>query len=236
MTSYTTKTSKLSDKMTQLDSQVTLSEEPLAHRNGIVWLIVGAKGKGKTSLLLNALKTKNEDGGYRGFFDNIYICSPTMKGDSKAKKLYNEVNDDGNFYDTVNNNILNEIIEKIDAHNEEHPNDHNLLVLDDCINFLPKSNQKNAVFNSLITNCRHKKLCIFVTLQKLKGANTIVRANTDMVSMFNSTPAERADFCKEFGVPEALFDFCTDSPYSFLHYTNTSGKPLIFKKFNQVDY
>jgi hypothetical protein len=45
----------------------------LPHKNGFVWVLAGAGGSGKSSLLLNCFKSKNA---YRGRFDNVYLFTP----------------------------------------------------------------------------------------------------------------------------------------------------------------
>ena len=235
MSKYSSKETKLSQRLKAHDQQVVLTEEALPHRDGLCWLIVGSKGTGKTSLLKSALDTKDCDGGYRQYFSKIYIISPSMQNDKKMKRLVDEVEEEGQFFDKLDNENLREIVDMIDEYNEEHEGRHQLLILDDCIAMLPSASSKNALFNSLITNCRHKKLCIWITLQKLKKANTIIRTNTDMVSMFAATPGEKKDFLEEFGVPEDAFDYCTDKPYSFIHMTRTSGKPKLFCKFDPLE-
>lgn len=233
---YKTVESKITSKLRKLDDTVPLSEEPLPKRNGLVWALVGRKGSSKTTTLMNALTTKMKDGGYRGYFDNIYICSPSMERDKKTNKLVEEVQKDGNFYDSLSNRILEDIVEKIKAYNDGHDDCHNLLILDDCLALLPKSNVKNAVFNSIIMNCRHLKLSIFITAQKLKGLNTIVRSNTDMISMWRTDNAsEKKDFIDEFACPADLYDYCVSEPFSFCHITFTAGRPLYFKKFDRID-
>ena len=169
-------------KNQKLDNQVILSNDSLPKRDGLIWLLCSRKGGGKSTQIYNALDTSIKDGGYRKFYDTIYICSPSMRGDKKMKKLVDEVDNDGNFYETLNNQILEEIIEKA----KSNPDENSLLILDDCISLLPKSTQKNAVFNSLVCNCRHigKGMSIWITVQKLKGVNSTIRNNTDMISMY----------------------------------------------------
>ena len=241
-TAYKVKESKLTKRLKKLDNTTPLSEEALPKRNGLIWILCGRKGSSKTTVLMNSLKTRQSHGGYKGFFNNIYICSPSMERDTKTSKLVEEVKRDGNFYDTINNDVLTEIIDKIKDYNdsfepeEGQTQPYNLLILDDCLALLPKSNTKNAVFNSLCLNCRHLKLSIFITAQKLKGLSTVVRSNTDMISMFRTdNNSEKNDFMQEFACPEGLYQYCTSEPYSFVHITFTSGKPIYFKKFDRVE-
>jgi len=217
----------------KLDNQVLLSNEALPKNNGIIWLLVGRKGSGKSSQLYNALDTSQKDGGYRKFYDTIYICSPSMQGDKKMKKLVDEVEDDGNFYDTLNNEILTEIINKA----KSKPDENSLLILDDCISLLPKSVTKNSVFNALVCNCRHigKGMSIFITLQKLKGVNSTIRNNVDMISMYKTfSNTELKSYTEEFDTPKDIYISNTEEPHSFLHTTFTSGRPRFFKNYEPI--
>mgnify|MGYP006112440261 CR=1 FL=1 len=48
----------------------------IPNRNGFVYLIVGAPGSGKSSLLLSMFNKKNGTAYYRNKFDNIYLFTP----------------------------------------------------------------------------------------------------------------------------------------------------------------
>jgi len=75
------KPSKITSKLKKMDNQIsTPNDDVLPKRTGILWLIVGRKGSGKSTVLLNALKAKQEDGGYRSIFSSY-------KQNAKARKL-----------------------------------------------------------------------------------------------------------------------------------------------------
>jgi len=216
----------------KLDDTAPLSNEALPKRNGIVWLIIGQKGSSKTTMMLNVLNSKE---GYRGFYDNIFIISPSMGKDEKASHLVEEVEKDGNFYEILNNNTVEVIMKKLGALNDGKKNIHKLLILDDCISMLPRSSQKQALFNQLIISCRHLKLSVWITLQKLKGASPLIRTNTDVLSMFRTdNSSEKKDLIQDFGIPIHIYEEAINEPYSFLHTTFTSGKPLYFKRFEPI--
>jgi len=220
-------------KCQKLDNQVILSNDALPKRDGLVWLLCSRKGGGKSTQIYNALDTPIKDGGYRKFFNTIYICSPSMENDKKMKKLVEEVEDNGNYYDTLSNEILEQIISK----SKSEPDKNSLLILDDCISLLPKSTQKNAVFNSLICNCRHigKGMSIWITVQKLKGVNSTIRNNTDMISMYKTfSNTEEKSYLDEFDTPKEVYRNNTAEPHSFLHTTFTSGIPKFFKNYEAI--
>jgi hypothetical protein len=216
-----------------LDNQVIASSEALPKRDGLIWLLTGRKGTGKSTQIYNALDTPIKDGGYRKFYNTIYICSPSMQDDKKMQKLVDEVEQSGNFHDSLSNDILSEIVSKA----KSEPDKNSLLILDDCISLLPKSTQKNAIFNSLVCNCRHvgKGMSIWITVQKLKGVNSTVRNNTDMISMYKTfSKTEEKGYLDEFDIPKEIYERVTSKPHAFLHSTYTSGIPKFFDKYEEV--
>jgi len=221
-------------KNDKLDNQIIMSDDPLPKRNGLIWLLVGRKGSGKSTQVYNALNTSQKDGGYRKFYDTIYICSPSMENDKKMKKLVNEIQDDGNFYETLNNQILEEILNKA----RSKPDENSLLILDDCLQYLPKSTTKNALFNGLVTNCRHIGLgmSIWITTQKLKGINSTIRNQVDMISFYKSySNTELKSYFDEYDTPKNIYEdnINTDS-IRFIHTTFVSGRPKFFKDYEPI--
>lgn len=232
------KESELTKKIKKLDNQCPLSDDPLPKRAGLLWLICARKGQGKTSLLMNALKNKDM---YKGYYDNIFIISPTMQDDDKCSKLVKEIEKDGNYYERLNNTTLDEIVEKIKSFNDEFDTKEegriqsNLIIADDCLSDLPKSTQKLQTFNKLVISLRHLKTDMWISTQKLKACSTLVRNNTDMITMYRTdSTSERKAFEDEFSCPSDLYEYCISEPYSFCHITFTSGKPIVFKKFDRV--
>ena len=72
-----------------------INDENISRRNGMVYVLSGSGGSGKTSLLLSMFKSKNY---YRNKFDNIYYFCPASSFDSVAShpfathdKVYNEL-------------------------------------------------------------------------------------------------------------------------------------------------
>lgn len=228
----------ISDKIKALDNQISIVEEPLLHRP-CVYLIIGGIGSGKSNLVANILNIPVKQGGYRKFFSKIFVISPSMKQEKgKFSKLVEETEREGNFYTSLNNNTLKDIMEKLEEFNDETDyKENSLLLLDDCLAELPKSqtHPKNALLHKIICNARHLNLSVWITSQKLKCINTITRCNAQMVSMFSAVPKEREDFCTEYGVDPRVYQYCTQEPYSFCHLVmNKGGIPVIYKKFDRL--
>jgi hypothetical protein len=113
-----------------------------------------------------------------------------------------------------------------------------LLILDDCINLLPRSTQ-NSKISDLYTNHRHYKLSIITTSQCYKKLNTTIRRNSDMLSLFRTEnfseyESIREDWSIDRKKFDAVWEFATDKPNSFLHIVVTGVRPVFFKKFNKI--
>lgn len=238
MTSLKVKQSKISSKMKALDNQLTGEDGVFPHRTGILYLVIGRKGSGKSTVVLNLLKTKIEDGGYKKFFDNIYMINPNGR-DPKYEKLINELEKTDNYFTDFNNDVLETIEERVRTFNDNYEGEgkpKNLLILDDVMAFLPKTNQKAKVFNGIITGMRHLHLSVFITAQKLKGLNTLIRSNADIVSVWRSDSAgEIKDIQEEFGIKKEILDEAWKEKHGFATVSFTSGKPVYYIKFDEIE-
>jgi hypothetical protein len=179
---------KLTSKINKpLDKHLIRTDDPLPKTTlGLIYIISGRKGSGKTSLAINLLSNKKE-GGYKKFFANIWLISPTARTDTKMKKLVNELDEQGKFYDEFNDIVIDEIRENVKAYNEENKDDdpRNLLILDDCMCDLPPR-QARSILNKVVILARHMRLSIWLLVQKYNTVNTIIRSNADLISFFKT--------------------------------------------------
>jgi Cdc6-like AAA superfamily ATPase len=242
---------KLSQAITPLDNQLVKSDDPLPDSPGVIYLISGKKGTGKSTIILNLLKKKASP--YYKTFDNIFLISPTAQRDSKFDKLCQELSEDDKCWDELSEEIIQNIIDRVQEFNDEweaetdpkilkkrkgaKPN--NLLILDDCIHMLPKSTT-NSIVNRLFTTSRHLKLSIWVVTQKYNKINPLIRANADLISFFPSdNKKELQTLIDDINVDEKLFkqiyEFATDKPNTFMHVSLFGNKPNFFKKFDKIN-
>jgi len=215
------------------DKQIIVSDDPLPKNMHFIYVIIGKRGSGKSNLLLNALQHKIF---YKGYFDNIFMLSPTAQNDKKFKKLLEELDDDDKFYNDCNDTTIQEIIDKITTFNDEWDNNkrepRNLIIFDDCIADMPKSTTK-SLFNKLIISNRHLKTSIIITSQKFNLLNTTIRANIDMISFFkNDNSQEKKGFLDEYGIDEKILNAICVNNHDFMHVSFCSGVPLYYDKFN----
>lgn len=232
----------LSGEIAPLDSQVVKTDEPLPQAH-IVYIICGKRGSGKSTLLLNLLKRKNSP--YHKFYDNIMMCSPTAGRDPKFDKLVEELQREDKFYDTLNDDVINDIVERLKQFNDEyaveHPKSqpHNLLILDDCIHLMGTSNAHSSL-NQLFSNGRHLKLTLFICTQKLNKLSTLCRSQADLITFFpNDNQKEFDTLESEWNIDpkllKAVYNYATDEPNSFLHISLFGRRPQFFKRFDKID-
>lgn len=231
----------LSSDISPMDNQVVKTDDPLPLGNSI-YIFCGKRGSGKSTLLLNLLKRKTSP--YHKSFDNIFLCSSTALRDEKFSNLIDELKEDDKYYDTINENVMNEIIEKITQFNDDYKKEHpkktprNLLILDDVIHLLPSSTEKSSI-NQIFTNGRHLKLSTWICTQQLTKLNRLIRTNADLLSFFpNDNKKEFETLSEEWSIDpkllQSIYNFATDAPNSFLHISFCGRKPVFFKKFDRI--
>lgn len=248
---FSTIKNPLSDKLYSLDSQVQKSDEPLPKDCGhLIWSVIGKKGTGKSTLMLNALKIH-----YKKYFDNVYLISTTAEKDDKFSDLIEELAHDGKYFSDCTVEIVQEILDKLEAYNGGVPGKHkkkvrNLVIFDDCLHLLPK--QTKGGINQLFTCNRHFKTSVWVTSQKWNALNTLIRSNCDLHSFFRTDSKQEYETIKnDMNINPDLFDSIynyvfeqndndncitgpSDNERPFLHISFCGGKPAFYRKFDRI--
>jgi hypothetical protein len=238
MAEFKTETNALTSKMTALDHQVDSGKNAPFPKSHFLYLIVGGIGSGKTTTALRLLKIPKEDGGFRKAYHTIYVVSPTAKYDDKWDRLINEVDQDGNYYTECNDETMGDIIDKIEASNENNKGASSLVIIDDCVDSF--TNRKKSKLDKLILTLRHLKTTVFLMSQKLNSIPTLIRAQARCITFFPTiNRREEQTFYNEINVDEELFkkimDFCsTGDDHPFLHVKLGEGRPIFFRKYNRI--
>lgn len=253
---FKTESNPLSSDIAPLDKQVVRTDDPLP-LSYINYVVIGKKGSGKSTLILNLLKKKTSP--YYQKFDNIYLISPTAGRDTKFDKLVNELKEEDKFYDDLNDETINEIILKLQEFNDgfiESQNEaneeliekkkkpkpiiqpNNLLILDDCLANLPSSNA-HSLINKIFTNARHYKLSIWCLVQKYNKLNPLIRTNSDLITIFpTDNSKEFKSISDDWNIDpkllQSLYNFAVDKPNSWLHISFFGTKPNFYKKFDRI--
>jgi energy-coupling factor transporter ATP-binding protein EcfA2 len=208
-------------------------QEAIPKDNGyFIYCIVGARGRGKSTILLGLL-----NGYLKGYYNNIYLCSTTCYKDDKFKALVEELKEEDKVYDTFSDSICQEIMDKLE-NDVENGDKRNLLILDDCASLIPTSTEKNSSFNKLILGSRHYKVDIILTTQKFNKLNTLVRSNLDIISLFSTVNKKELQcYTDELNVNKEHFEDMLNQlvdKHEFLTISFISGKPVFYKNFDRI--
>lgn len=227
---------KLSDSMVALDNQLEIGEGVFSRR-GYLYLILGQKGSGKSSVLANLMQTPAKEGGFLKRYDKIYMVTPTR--DQKLESLISDLEEMGTFYDEFSDANIEEIVDDIKrfkASWKKKRKPEILLLLDDVLASLPSSRQKKGPFIRLIFNHRHLSTDIILLAQRYRDVPVSLRSQIDIISTFGlNNQTERKGFLEEFSVPEQIFKEVTDRPHNFLTVSMMrTGKPRLYDRFDEI--
>lgn len=230
----------LNDIIKPLDNTFNRGDDPLLlDNNSCVWVISGRRGAGKSTLCLSVLHSKK---GFRKRFKDIYLISPTASTDKKFKKLVEELEEDGRYYQEMNERNVDGILDAIREDNEANDKKNmHCLILDDVVLDLPKS--KSSLVNKLVITSRHLNLTIIIISQKYNALPTIIRSNADLISFFPSMNShEIKTFQEDLNISKPMFEeiykACSEKPTDFMHCNLLAFPPRFFCKFEplQINY
>ena len=230
----------LSQIIKPLDNTFAGSDDPLLlNNNSCVYIISGRRGAGKSTLALSLLNSKRA---WRKRFDNVFLVSGTAKSDRKFSRLVDELEEDGHYFDHLDEAVVQQIFDMCqDANHEggERKRPLHLLLLDDVIMDLPKSRQ--SLLNTLVIQSRHHNLSLCLITQKYNLVPTVIRSNADLISFFPSLNAKEVQtFQEDLNLSKELFEriygvATRGDPQSFLHCNLLAYPPRFYKKFDPIE-
>lgn len=236
--SLTTIDNPLSEAIKPKDDQANYKADQVFAKDHFLYLVVGRKRSGKSTLALNLLDTPEKVGGFKKKFDKIWLVSPTAANDPKMKELVDELEADGQFYNEFNNEIQKELMDRIKEFNskwQKKKKPHHLVIYDDVMAFLPHNKKKGQSFNAFMTNQRHFKSSAMILAQRLNELNPLVRSQCDIISYFRQdNPKEDKIFSETYGVPVELIGACTGEPHSFITANFLHTTPKFYKRFDEI--
>jgi hypothetical protein len=212
------------------------------NKKNFTYLICGKKNSGKSSLILSLLDTPVKEGGFKKEFNHIILVSPTAQRDDKFTELVNELSIDGLFYDELNQENMNDIMEKIkglldnfDTKKKKKSKPHILVIFDDCVHTMPSNRKKNQTFNKLMLQNRHYNTSIVILTQRFNELSPLVRSQADIVSYFNqNNKTENKMFCDMYDIDPDMLQYATGDAHSFLTVSFTHSMPIYYKKFDKI--
>lgn len=201
---------------------------------------VGKKGSGKSSAMLSLLTSKKSP--YHKTFHNILLCSPSAPHDDKMRPLYEELVNEGKYFEELTNDTAIEMKDLLNQLNEnsgkKKPN--NLIILDDVTQSFP-TGRKPSPITQLFTNSRHLKTSIWVVTHKYNSMPSIFRNQLDCIFLYKTnSKAEILSLQKDLPFDEKSLEKnlkqATDVPYGFLYLNLTGPRSKMYdSEFKELD-
>ena len=219
-----------------------IEAQNISKRNGMIYILTGSGGSGKTNLLLNLFKNRHC---YRGKFHNIFYFCPQSSFLSvlnhpfkNHSRVYHELTVDilMSIYEQLND--LKEEKNKNDSDSDDEPEiEYNCIIIDDFADSL-KSKDIESVLNTFIIKARHLRCAFIFTLQSYYYFPKILRKQITYITIFkpkniaefDSIAHELLNLNKEDGLK--LYNYIYDESYSHLDLDTVQNK--VYKNFNEL--
>ena len=228
----------------------------ISRRNGMVCVYTGSGGSGKSSLMLNQFKDKNQ---YKKVFNNIYYFCPSASFNSVDKHPFEKL---PNVYHTLDVATLSEIYEELVSKKDEATKEkekrepiaivgeeeepeyeeeedkeiqYSALIIDDFANDL-KNPDIQSYLSKMIIKARHLCCSFFITLQSYTYMPKILRKQITYITIFK--PKSYAEYesvaIEIFNLNKAdaltLYDYVFNAPYTHLDFDTITNQ--IYKNYN----
>jgi len=173
-------------------------------------IINGSVRSGKSNLLMNFIYNDNF---YHNKFDNVVFISPTVHID----KTLQHMQDDDDIITSNDMENLDDTISKIIEEQVKNPDEHSLIILDDCLGFI----KRNSVLTHLATRYRHYKMSLIISCQDFRSIPNIIRPNASGYVVFKTPNQKEIDkieyeFGSLFPTFAEFYQTATDKVYNFL--------------------
>ncbi len=204
-------------------------------------LIVAPKGAGKSTFIINCLIKKSL---YRGYFDKIYIWSPTMALDEKFSDAI-ALPDEQMFEEYEEEDLLDILQQQADdiKENGKKKSKKILLIFDDMAQSVAFNQSKKNAMTKLFFNLRHYNASLWVASQRYSGAMPLnFRTNLSGMIMFdipNQKELEKIIDENAGSVSKrqfkTIYEYCMDIPFNFMYLNFQVHKSKMFhKNFNML--
>jgi len=220
----------------KMDKYIPDIVEGVSRRNGMIYLLVGSGGSGKTSLLLNQFR---RGGAYHKKFHHLYLFTPAISFASvkdhpfeKHDKVQHE----------LTRNTLEDLYEELKDRKEEHDDDdemeYNCVVIDDMASTL-KEKDVQKLLNTMLIKARHFNTCFIFTLQSYLYMPKMLRKQTTYATIFkpknreewNSINSELLQMKEDDA--KKLYDYVFEKEYSHLDIDTIENH--LYRNFNLLE-
>lgn len=205
-------------------------------------ILVGRPGSGKTNFLINLLKGSKVNGerrGLRKLFNNIVVCSPSIK--SLKQNIFKNLDEEKMFED-FDMNFIEFVRDLTDVESDE--NFSTLIICDDVGTQLRKDARVEKAYLQLAFNRRHRKLSMITTVQSYKNLPVGLRTTAshlvlwrpvnqkELISIWEEVlgPIERKDL-------NYFIEYIFSKKHNFLFVDMSlmlSNKFVFYKNWNKI--
>ena len=228
--------------------------ENISKRNGMIYVLTGSGGSGKSSLMLNLFKDKSM---YRNKFNNIYYICPSSSFSSVHKHPFEK--HDKVFHElTVSllESIYNQLIaikekatekrekkkekayeDDVSEEEEEEEIQYSCIIIDDMASSL-KDNDINKQLNKMMIKARHLCCSFIITLQNYYYFPKILRRQLTYITIFKPQNIESwnniADELMNINKEDALkiYNYVFNEQYN--HLDIDVLKNIYYKNFHKL--
>ena len=210
--------------------------EPLANKPHI-YMYVGSKGSGKTSLAVSLLTSKKKNRAYYRNQHNVLLCIPENSLHSIDNKLITQ-------HEKIYNNFDLDFLETLeDTAGEGAYQDEFTMALIDDSGVKLKDKFLAKQLTSLVHRHRHLLMSIHLLVQSMMDVPLSIRKNVDGIFFFKPVNSKQStafieeylgDLTKE--EVQQLFNYVFDKKGNFL-FVKTSTLPFeYYKNFNKLTF
>jgi thymidine kinase len=193
-------------------------------------IILGKMGQGKTTLITNLVKTV-----FKKCFEHIIIFIPAGSRRSIENDIYGKNLPSADLYDTLTEENLDEVIEKIEEASEEGEN--TLLIIDD---FQAALKDPNVLIRlqKIATRMRHMRTTIFILQQNFQKMAKFMRELVSNVITFNTGKSQLTKLFEEtVQIDKDKFQALTDIAFRDKNdwiAINVNGARNIYRGFDRI--
>lgn len=214
--------------------------EGISRKNGMIYVITGSGGSGKSSMLLGQFRkgsANNKPGAYYRKFDHLYYFCPSVSFESvsnhpfkKHDKVYHELTVD------ALEELLNELKERKEANGEAMADqEYNMVIIDDFASDL-KNKEILKILNQMFLKARHLNTSFVILTQVFNYIPLILRKQITYCTIFKPRSGEEIEAIRKELLhmkqedAEKIFDYVFNEPYQHLDIDAFEGK--LYKNFN----
>lgn len=221
----------------KMDKYIKDIPDGISRRNGMIYLLVGSGGSGKTSLLLNQFR---KGGSYHRKFHNLYLFTPSISFMSvqnhpfeKHDKVYHELTRESL------DDLYTELKERKEDYDEEGDEEmeYNCVIIDDFASSL-KEKDVQKLLNTMLIKARHLNTAFIFTLQSYLYFPKMLRKQTTYATIFKPKNKEEWNTVNQELLQmkeddaKKIYDYVFGKEYSHLDIDTIENK--LYRNYNPL--